>query len=92
MGNKIKILKGWYRSAGLPTQYGWVSSGYEPEGVGINRDALMENETLTVSVNGNDYTVDTKEAIEFIRRFKSHTTMPGGTKIGVISKSIMKKI
>ena len=91
MVKKITIKKGWYRFAGLPTQYGWISSGYEPEGVGINRDALFENEELIVSVNGNDYKVNCKEAIDFIRRFKSHTTMPGGTKIGIISRSIMEK-
>lgn len=88
----IKIKKGWFRTAGLPTQYGWVSSGYEPEGIGINREALFENKELTVEVNDVKYLVDTAQAIEFVRRFKSHKTMPGGTKIGIISKSLMTRI
>lgn len=84
----VVIKKGWYRSAGV--KYGWVHQGYMAEGVGINRDALYGSELLCVVVNGDSYTVDTKQAIEFIRKWKSHYKMSGGTAIGVISRSLMK--
>ena len=87
----VKIKKGWYRSAGTPAKYGWMNSGYEPEGVGINKVALTSNEKLTVIVHDVEYELDTKEAIEFIRRFKSFYDMPGGTRIGVISRSLLTK-
>lgn len=87
---KVKILKGWYRSAGH--KYGWANSGYLPEGVGINRDALYDNDEIEVHVAGNKFKVDCKEAIEFVKMWRSHYKMDGGTKIGVISRSIMVKI
>lgn len=86
---KLTIKKGWYRSAGI--KYGWIHSGYEPEGVGINREAL-NGDKLQVNVSGFSYVVDCAEAIAFVKRWKSHYKTDGGTKIGVISKSIMKKI
>lgn len=85
----LKIQKGWYRSAGH--KYGWVVAGYEPEGVGINRDALNADK-LIVNVNDFDYEVDCQEAIDFVKKFGSHYSTDGGTKIGVISRSIMKKL
>ena len=85
----LKIQKGWYRSAGH--KYGWTLAGFEPEGVGINRQAL-DAEKLIVVVNDVEYEVDCQEAIDFVKKYKSHYTTDGGTKIGVISRSIMKKL
>lgn len=86
----LKIQKGWYRSAGY--KYGWAAQGFEPEGVGINREALNGTETLRVIVNEQEYDVDTAEVIDFVKKWKSYYATPGGTKIGVISRSIMKKV
>lgn len=86
----LDIKKGWYRTAGI--QYGWVNMGYLEEGIGINREALLEGGTLTVKVNDCLYSVDCEKALSFIRKFASHKTMPGGTKVGFISRSIMQEI
>ena len=85
----LNIKKGWYRTAGH--KYGWTNAGFAPEGVGINREYL-NGENLIVNVNDTAYEVNCAGAIEFVKRFKSHYSAPGGTKIGVISMSIMKKL
>lgn len=89
MAQLLEIKKGWYRTAGF--QYGWINAGYEQEGIGINREAL-DADILEVKVSGVEYEVDCREALAFIRRFGSHKTMQGGTKVGFISKSIMREI
>lgn len=85
----VTIKKGWYRTAGRT--YGWELSGLLPEGVGINRETLYSYDELIITVNGEKYRLDTTEAIEFIRKHGSHETMTGGTRIGIVSRSLLKK-
>lgn len=83
---EIEIVKGWYWTAGR--QYGWADT-YEMEGVGLNRE-LFESDRILVTVKGIVYEVDTEEAKAFIKRYNSHNKL-GDTKVGYISKSIMKQ-
>lgn len=85
---KLKIAKSWFYSAGM--KYGWQSDGLDVRGVGINKDVLFENESIIVEVDGVEYLLDCKQAIAFINKYKSHYTMPLGTKIGVISKDVLE--
>lgn len=90
MTKTIKIQKGWFRTAGQ--MYGWALHGYDILGIGITKDALFGTEELVVEVNGKRYAVDCKEAIEFVRKYHSRQVMPGGTVLGVISRSLLKPL
>lgn len=85
----IEIKKGWYWSAG--GKYGWKDQ-YDPKGVGLSRDILINNEEIRVKVNDEYYLVNCQEAREFVRQWKSDITMPGGTRIGIVSKSLLTKL
>ena len=87
MIKEITIKKGWYYSAGRT--YGWTGE-HEPEGVGLNRD-LFDADTIIVTVKGQKYKLDAKKGLEFIKRYKAHTTI-GNNKIGFIPRTFMEKI
>jgi len=84
---EVEIVKGWYFSVGK--RFEWIDDGYEMWGVGLDR-ALFNSNMIIVTVDGRKYTVDTKEARDFIRKYNSHEELQGA-KIGYISKSIMKE-
>lgn len=86
----VEIKKGWFRQAGV--QYGWLGRGYDVLGVGLDKSFLVGAEKLLVKVAGVTYVVDTSEALDFIRENRSFYRTTTGKKIGVISKSLMKKL
>lgn len=86
----IKIKKSWFYSAG--TKWGWGSDGLDKRGVGINKDALVNNDRLIVEVDRVKYSLDCKQAVEFIRQYKSFYDTPGGTRIGVVSKELLEEL
>lgn len=83
----IRIRSGWFRSAGA--QYAWMHA-YDIFGVGIDLEALRGNDKIKVVVNGFNYILDCREAIEFINRFHSIKVVGMGKRVGVVSKSILK--
>lgn len=83
---KINIQKGWFVSAG--SKYGWVVKGYDRRGVGIQAGYLNRYAMLDISIENKEYTLDTTEAIKFIKKFRSFFEIKGVT-IGVVSKSIL---
>jgi hypothetical protein len=83
----VKIAKGWFRIAG--SIYHWPPE-FDMRGVGIDADTLKGNESIAVNVQGKSYILDCKEAVDFVRKYSSFQTMSGGTKLGVISASLLK--
>jgi len=87
---KIRIEKSWYYTAG--TKYGWERDGLDVNGVGVSIEALHNNDELTLEINKKDYLLRSIEAIRFIKRYRSSYRMPGGTVIGIVSKSILEEL
>ena len=85
---KLKIAKGWYRTAG--DQYKWVQDGFDVRGVGINR-TYFDEPKLLLEVEGKKYELDTKEGLEFVNKY--HAVIPTRYgKVGVVSKSLLKEV
>lgn len=82
----IKIAKGWFETAG--DKFDWCRDGHDIRGVGIRWGVLTTNEKLKVVVEGVTYGVRCKEAVEFVKKYKSGYTQKS-TQIAVISKSIL---
>ena len=59
--------------------------------VGVNYHDIYANESIVLEVNKEEYLLNCKEAIEFINQYKSVLSI-GRTKVGIISKSILRKI
>lgn len=70
--------------------YGWSKDGFHMHGVGISRTILRSCDQVQVTVDGRKYMVSSEKAIEFVNRYKSIKIAGRGTKIGIISKSIME--
>lgn len=90
MANKLKkltIRNGWYWSAGK--KFGW-SDNYAVPGVGIARSWFDEDDFL-VGIGESTYKVNSQEAIDFIRKHKSHERK-GKINIGYISQDLMHKV
>lgn len=90
----LEIKKSWFYTAGR--KWGWEGQGFDTRGIGINKDILFScaksNEGLKIRVDGKEYLVDPQAAIDFIKARKSFYKMPGGTMIGVVSKSLCTPI
>jgi hypothetical protein len=88
--NKVEIKKGWYYTAGR--KFGWLNDGLDMAGVGINQSFLKDCDELHISVAGAIYRVSCEQVREFVRKYKSAERMPGGSLIGIVSKSILEEI
>lgn len=86
---KLVIQKGFYYGAG--SKYGWNLDNYHIHGVGISKDILTSGPEIEVEVAGRNYIVNTEDAINFIKRYRSFYQIRGTT-IGVISRDLMKEI
>lgn len=86
----IEITKGWYFTAGR--KFGWISDGLDVCGVGINSSYIENADKLMIRVQGKLYTVTSDEVRAFIQKYNSFIRMPGGSLIGVISKSILEEV
>ncbi len=86
---KLHIEKGWYRSAGH--RFKWTVSGHHIFGVGIDMRILRTEPEITVVVDGKEYLLDGREAMDFVRHYNADYTA-GGTRLGVVSKSILKPL
>lgn len=84
---KLKIIKGFYRTAGI--KFKWCPE-YDIRGVGIGRQ-FFEEPKLEIEVEGKKYEIDTKEAMDFINKYRS-IIFTKGKKIGVVSKSLLKEL
>lgn len=92
---KVDIKKSWFYTAGR--KWGWEGvGGFDTRGVGINKDILFsaakKDEVIWLTVDKVDYLLNPNEAIAFIKARKSFYKMPGGTMIGVISKTLCKPV
>lgn len=85
---KLVIQKGFYFSAGR--QYNWVKDGIDPVGVGVERRWFTDDELL-IEVDNIEYVCNTKQALEFINKYKSFEIRKG-LKIGYIPKSLLVKV
>ena len=83
----INITNSWFYSAG--TQYGWEGDNFDRRGVGIQATFLRDYPEIEIVVDKISYLLNTKEAIKFVKRFKSYYNAKGII-IGVVSKSILK--
>lgn len=86
----VDIHHGWYHSAGR--RFGWFFDGLACEGVGINKSFFVNPKgVLAVRIAGRVYYLAVKEAVAFIAKYKSTIKMPGGSYVGVVSKSILEE-
>jgi hypothetical protein len=83
---KYNSKKGWYWSVG--DRY-WGGQGYDRIGLGIEASLIKGHDMLEVKLGGNQYLLNCKEAVEFIKRFHSFEVLKG-KKIGYVSKSLFK--
>lgn len=86
---RLNIKKGWFKSAGV--QYHWLRDGYDIKGVGVAENLLRFNKTLEIVVEKKLYTLDTKEAIEFVKKYKTLQVFAGNN-VWVVSKSLLKEV
>jgi len=82
---KLKIRSGWFWGAG--SKYDWTKDGYHINGIGVARK-YFDEPVMEITVDGMAYTCDMKEALIFVRKYKSVMQMKS-IKLGVISRSLL---
>ena len=86
---KIKINKGWFWSAGI--KFAWEGDHIR-EGVGIKIEDLEKHDKIKLEVQGIEYEVSSKKALDFIEKYKSKFYAKNQTEIGIISRGILTRI
>jgi hypothetical protein len=83
--------KGFFRTAGY--KFKWCDDGYDVLGIGLNENQLTnKGEEIIIAVENKIYSLNTKEALEFIRSYHAFFKAGKGRKqttLGVVSKSLM---
>lgn len=85
---KIKIERGWFRSAGH--KYKWLEDKYHIFGVGINLIELKNHKELAVEIDNNLYILDSEEAWIFAKKYNA-TYVAGKTRLAIISRSLLRE-
>jgi hypothetical protein len=86
--------KGWFLTAGY--RFKWQEDGYDIRGIGFNKGQLIgKGDEIVVIVDNQKYSLNTKEAIDFIHKYDAYFKAGKGSKqttLGVVSKSLMTMI
>lgn len=90
MRNYIEIKSSWFQTAG--DKYGWVKEGLEVYGVGVLLSKLDEFKHLVLKIDGQEYYLDTGLAKLYISKYNSIFTTNSGYKVGVVSRSLLRKL
>ncbi len=68
-----------------------MADGFLEVGLGIEKHWLMRGDNLIVNVDKQDYLLDCKEAVNFIKKYRAFEDR-GTARLGYVSKSLFKKI
>jgi hypothetical protein len=71
--------------------YDWVKDGFKIQGIGIRRD-YFDVDTLIINLKGNKYSLDTKLAIEFAKKYNSYFNARNNVVLLVVSLTLLKPI
>lgn len=85
----LKIEKGWFYGAG--SMFHWTKDGYDIYGVGVSLDFLWKTTEIQVDIAGKSYVLNTKEAVDFAKKYRTEEVRKGKHLI-VVSKSILSPV